>query len=90
MEKEMKDQFDHGNFTIMRKSKVLKSESILPTLWQKKRKRDIITQETIKHKARLNIDGSKMKQGIHFTETHAPVANWNLVRLVTTIAVALS
>ena len=40
-------------------------------------------------KARLNIDGSKMKKGIHYEETYAPVANWSSVRLLFTLITAL-
>jgi hypothetical protein len=40
----------------------------MPTVWQMKRKQDIITRQVKKWKARLNIDGSKM------------VATWNSIR----------
>ena len=90
IEKEMKDQLDHGNCTIMKKAKVPSSEFTLPTAWQMRRKRDIMTQRMLKLKARLNIDGPKMKRCVHFTETHAPVATCNSLRLVITVAVDLS
>ena len=51
-----------------------------------KRKRDIITREIKKYKAILNIDGSKMKKGVHYNQTYAPVASWNLIRLMLTLA----
>ena len=53
-----------------------------------KRKRDIQTGKIIKCKARLNIDGSKMKKGIHYDETYAPVANWSSIRLLFTLITA--
>ena len=46
------------------------------------RKRDIKTRLIKKYKARLNIDGSKMKQGLHYDLTYAPVASWNSIRLL--------
>jgi hypothetical protein len=44
-----------------------------------KRKQNIRTREVKKYKARLNIDGSHMKNGIHFDESYAPVVEWNLL-----------
>ena len=40
MKKEIQDQFDNGNFTIVHKSAVPKGHVILPTVWQMRRKRD--------------------------------------------------
>ena len=82
MEKEVKDQMDNGNFTIVRRDSVPKGTAILPTVWQMKRKRDIVTQQVKKYKARLNIDGSRMKHGIHYEQTYAPVASWMSVKLL--------
>jgi len=89
MDTEIKDQMNNGNFTVMRRSKIPEDAAILPTVWQMKRKRDIKTGKIIKHKARLNIDGSRMKKGIHYEETYAPVANWSSVRLLFTLITAL-
>lgn len=85
MEKEVKDQMENGNFTIELKSSVPKGTIILPAVWQMKRKRDIRTQEVKKYKARLNIDGSRMKEGVHYDETYAPVASWKSIRLLLTL-----
>ena len=74
MKKEMEDQMKNGNFTKILRSKVPKGKTILPSVWQMKRKRDIMTRAIIKYKARLNIDGSRMKKGLHYEETYAPVA----------------
>jgi len=68
---------------------LLPNTKVLPTVWQMRRKRDILTGKVLKHKARLNVDSSKMTKGVHFDETYAPVANWLTVRLVMTLAVAL-
>ena len=50
-----------------------------------KRKRDIMTRAIIKYKARLNIDGSRIKKGLHYEETYAPVAKWNSIRILLTL-----
>jgi hypothetical protein len=85
MKKEARDQFENGNFAVMHKSKLPKGAAVLPAAWQMKRKRDTKTQRAKKHKAHLNIDGSRMKKGIHHDETHAPVASWNSIRLPLTM-----
>jgi len=89
MNKELQDQMANGNFTVLRRDKLPAGTQVLPTVWQMKRKRDIKTGAILKHKARLNIDGSKMKKGVHFDETYAPVANWSSVRLLLTLVTAL-
>lgn len=85
MKKEVRDQSENGNFTVMHKSELPKGATVLPAVWQMKRKRDIKTQRIKKHKARLNIDGSRMQKGIHYDETYAPVASWNSIRLLLTL-----
>ena len=74
MDEELNSQMNNGNFKVLYKSKVPKDTKILPTVWQIKRKRDIISNTVHKHKARLTIDGSKIKRGIHFEETYASIA----------------
>jgi hypothetical protein len=83
MLKEVNDQeMDNGNFTVVPKSKVPKGKTILPTVWQMRRKRDICMREVKNYKARLNINGSRMQQGIHYNQTYAPVASWKFIRLL--------
>ena len=50
-----------------------------------KRKRNIMTRAISKYKARLNIDGSRMKHGLDYEETYAPVAKWNSIRILLTL-----
>ncbi|KAI2494618.1 hypothetical protein MHU86_19896 [Fragilaria crotonensis] len=88
MKKEVTDQFNNGNFTIIPKSQVPKGQTMLPAVWQMKRKRDAKDGSIKKYKARLNIDGLRMKRGEHYDETGAPVASWNSVRMLLTMTVA--
>ena len=45
------------------------------SVWQLKRKRDIKSGTIKNYKAHLNIDGSRMKQGIHhYDQSYVPVA----------------
>ena len=86
MQKEMDDQLAKGNFTLVKCTRVPKGRIILPAVWQMKQKRNIRTREIKKYKARLNIDGSKMKHGEHYDQTYAPVASWTSVRLLLALA----
>ena len=47
-----------------------------------RRKRDIITRKIKKYKARLNVDGSRMKRGLHYEKLYAPVASYSSIRLL--------
>lgn len=85
MKKEIDDQFANGNFTVVHKSKVPKGQIVLPAVWQMRRKRDVRTGKIKKYKARLNIDGSRMRQGEHYDQTYSPVASWNSVRMLLTM-----
>ena len=80
MIKEVKDQTENGNFSIVPRAEVPKGEPTMPAVWQMKRKRDIMTRAVKKWKARLNIDGSKMVKGVHYEESYSPVASWNSIR----------
>ena len=86
MQKEWDDQINNGNFTIVHRSEVPEGATVLPAVWQMKRKRDIMTRQIKKYKARLNLDGSKMKQGQHYDQTYAPVATWNSIRTMLILA----
>ena len=85
MKKEIDDQFANGNFTVVHRSEVPPDQTVLPAVWQMKRKRDVRTGEIKKYKARLNIDGSRMRHGEHYDQTYSPVASWNSVRMLLTL-----
>ena len=89
MDNEIKDQMKNVNFTVLRRKDLPPDTQTLPTVWKMKRKRDISSGQILKHKDRLNIDGSKMRKGIHYDETYSPVANWSSVRILLTLVAAL-
>lgn len=80
--KEWISQRDNGNYEIVERKDLPEDTPILPSVWQMKRKRSKLTGDIKKYKARLNIDGSKMKHGRDFDQTYAPVASWNSIRLL--------
>jgi hypothetical protein len=82
MQVEIEQQVAAGIYTITLRSKLPKGATVLPAVWQLRRKRDIRTGKVKKHKARCNIDGSRMKYGEHYEQTYAPVAGWTAIRLL--------
>ena len=86
MQKEWDDQLNNGNFTVVHRSEVPEGATVLPAVWQMKRKRDIRTRKIKKYKARLNLDGSRMQYGKHYDQTYAPVAKWNSIRTLLTVS----
>ena len=44
MKKEVEDQMQNGNYTVVERSKVPADKTILPAVWQMRRKRDIKSQ----------------------------------------------
>ena len=61
------------------------NQTILPAVWQMKRKREAKSGKIKKYKARLNIDGSRMRYGEHYHETYSPVVSWNSMRMLLTL-----
>jgi hypothetical protein len=60
VDKEVKDQMENKNFSIVSQNSVPEKELVILTVWQMKQKQDMITQQVKKWKARLNIDGLKI------------------------------
>ena len=88
MEKEVNDQIENGNFSIIPQSKFPKGFRVFPRVWTLVRKRDILTREIKKHKACLAFDGSRMREGEDCDNTYAPVVSWMSIRLLLTFVVA--
>ncbi|MFM7530824.1 MAG: reverse transcriptase domain-containing protein [Nodosilinea sp.] len=82
MQLEIDQQINAGLYTIIKRDEVPEGATVLPAVWQLRRKRDIRSGKVKKHKARCNIDGSRMVHGEHYDQTYAPVAGWTAIRLV--------
>ena len=85
MMEEVRDQTDNGNFSIIKRNQVPKGSTILPCVWQMKRKRHIMTRKIKRWKARINVDGSRRTKGVHYDKLYAPVASWNAIHLLLTM-----
>ena len=84
-DKEINDQFENGNITVVHTSQVPEKLTILAVVWQMRRKRDAKTAAIKKRKAHLNIDGLRMRKGEHYDMTYSPVTSWNSVRMLLTL-----
>jgi Reverse transcriptase (RNA-dependent DNA polymerase) len=82
MVQEVEQQVQGGVYTIVRRSELPEGATVLPAVWQLRRKRDVRTGKVKKYKARNNIDGSRMQEGVHYEQTYAPVAGWTAIRLL--------
>ena len=89
MQLEIEQQVNLGIYEIVRIRDIPKGATILPAVWQLRRKRDTRTGAIKKYKARCNIDGSRMKYGEHYEETYAPVAGWTAIRLLLALVLLL-
>ena len=82
MRGEMDAQLGGDVLELIHINDVPKTATLLPAVWQMKRKRHIKTREVYKWKARLNVDGSRMVHKRDYDQTYAPVASWNTIRLL--------
>ena len=61
---------------------VPKNATLIPAVWQMKHTRHIKTREVYKWKVQLNVDGSCMVHKMEYDQAYAPVASWNIIRLL--------
>ena len=88
MEKEVNNQIDNHNFSIIPQSQVPTGFQVFPGVWTLVRKHDILTREIKKYKARLAFDSSRMREGEDYNKTYAPVASWMSIHLLLTFVMA--
>ena len=72
MEKEVNDQIENGNFSVIPRSKFPKGFRVFPGVqgvWTLVHKSDIRTRQIIKYMARLAFDGSRMREGEDYDKT---------------------
>ena len=86
MEKEISDNNKNDNFQLVHRRKIPKGCTVLPSVWQLRRKRHLDTGKIKKYKARINVDGSCMIKYKHYDQTYSPVASWAIICLLMTIA----
>ena len=65
MQKEIEGNYANNHFELVHRSKIPKDCTILPSVWQLRRKRHLATGKIKKYKARINVDGSRMVKNKH-------------------------
>jgi hypothetical protein len=80
MQEEVNAHTVNGHWKLIKRSALPKGATVLPAVWSMKRKRRISTREVYKWKARLTVDGSKQKYGVHYDKTYSPVVMWATTR----------
>lgn len=86
MSLEINDHNRKKNWILVLRTDLPEGARVLPCVWAMRRKRDLITGDITKWKARLNVDGSKQVLGLDYDQTYAPVASWASVRLILFLA----
>ncbi len=80
--KEVNGHVNNKYWTLVKQKDVQKKAQVVPYVWAMRRKRDLTTNEVIKHKARLNLHGGKQVYGMNYFKTYSPVVIWFAIRLM--------
>jgi hypothetical protein len=84
--KEVNAHIKRKHWILVRREDVPKGTKILDSVWSMKRKRDLVTREVYKHKARLNVHGGQQQFGVNYFETYSPVVTWFSLRTLLTLS----
>jgi hypothetical protein len=87
--KEVNGHVENKNWLLICRDQVPPDIEVVPSVWALRRKRNLITNEITKCKARLNLHGGKQVYGINYYETYAPVVTWFAIQLLLIIALIL-
>jgi hypothetical protein len=80
--KEVNGHVNNKHWILVKQKDVSKEAQVVPSVWAMRHKRDLTTNEVIKHKARLNLHDGKQVYGMNYFETYAPVVTWFAIRLM--------
>ena len=82
MHKEFSDHCERSHWDILPIEDVPADEKVLDCVWAMRRKRNILTKQVYKWKARLNLHGGQQEYGVNYYDTYSPVVNWFTCRLI--------
>ena len=88
--KKINGHIDNKSWELVNIEDNPKDVEIIPSVWAMRRKRNLVTNEITKCKARLNIHRGKQTLGINYWETYVPVVTWFAIRLMIVCAMVLS
>jgi len=87
--KEVNGHVDNTHWELIPIADVPEDTDVLPSVWSMRRKRNLVTNEITKYKARLNVHGGKQTFGVNYFDTYAPVVTWFAIRLLIICAIVL-
>jgi hypothetical protein len=88
--REINGHVDCKHWVVTQRSEVPKDTDVLPSVQAVRRKRNLMTGEITKHKARLNLHGRKQEFGMTYYDTYAPVVTWSAIRLLIVFGILFS
>ena len=80
--KEFNDHTVRKQWKILHIDLVPEGEKVMDSVWTMKRKRNIVTSDMYKWKARLNLHGGQQEYAVNLYETFSRVVSWTDVRLL--------
>ncbi|KAL3786278.1 hypothetical protein HJC23_005356 [Cyclotella cryptica] len=85
--KEINGHIEHKRWKLIKRSEVPEDADVIPSVWAMRRKRDLMINEILKYKSRLNLHGGKQVYRMNYFETYAPVVTWFAIRLIIVMAI---
>ena len=82
MVKEVNVHVENIHWTLFPIESVPEDTDILPSVWSMQKKRNIVTNEITKYKARLNVHGGKQDFGENYFYTYATFVTWFAIRIL--------
>ena len=82
MIKEVTDKINNGNLSMIRRYEIPGGITLLPGVCKKKINRYIKTLQIKKCIVRLNVDGSRIKKGVHYAKLYSQVSGWSSIRIL--------
>ncbi len=78
---------DNKDWRLAKQDTVPDDVQIVPSVWSLQHKRDLTTNMTTKHKARLNLHGGKQVCSMNYYETYMPIVTWFTIGLMTVFGI---
>ena len=82
MHKEFDDHTSRQYWELLPIDQASEGKKVMDSVWAMKRKRNIVTNEIYKWKARLNLHGGQQEYAVNFYEIFSPVVSWIATRLL--------
>ncbi len=80
--KEVNGHVENKHWQLIKCRDVPEDVQVVPSVWSMQRKRNLTTNEIIKHKARLILHGGKQVYGMNYYKMYALFFTWFAIRLM--------